>query len=72
MFIQTLSQFALDRARVALSNGLAFGPPGAGYARMNLACAPGTITEADSRLAQAAGNGARSTPALLAGDGCRG
>ncbi len=51
------AQFALDRARVALSNGPAFGPPGAGYARMNLACAPGTITEAVSRLAQAAGNG---------------
>jgi cystathionine beta-lyase len=51
------AQFALDRARVALSNGSAFGPPGAGYARMNLACAPGTITEAVSRLAQAAGNG---------------
>jgi cysteine-S-conjugate beta-lyase len=49
------AQFALDHARVALSNGPAFGPPGTGYARMNLACAPGTITEAVTRLARAAG-----------------
>lgn len=49
------AQFALDHARVALSNGPAFGPPGTGYARMNLACAPGTITEAVARLARAAG-----------------
>jgi len=42
---------ALERARVALSSGPAFGPPGVGRARMNLACAPATITEAVTRLA---------------------
>ncbi len=49
------AQFALDRARVALSHGPAFGRQGTGYARMNLACAPGTIIEAVSRLTRAAG-----------------
>jgi cysteine-S-conjugate beta-lyase len=49
------ARFALDRARVALSSGPAFGPPGAGHARMNLACAPATVTEAVTRLARAAG-----------------
>ena len=49
------AQFALDHAKVALSSGPAFGSQGAGYARMNLGCAPGTITEAVARLAQAAG-----------------
>jgi cystathionine beta-lyase len=39
---------------VALSNGPAFGPQGSGHARMNLACAPGTIIEAVARLARAA------------------
>jgi cystathionine beta-lyase len=49
------AQFALARAKVALSNGPAFGPPGTGHARMNLACAPDTIIEAVARLARAAG-----------------
>ncbi|HEX9042986.1 MAG TPA: hypothetical protein VF838_18545 [Trebonia sp.] len=49
------AQFALERARVALSSGPAFGPQGAGRARMNLACAPGTIIEAVTRLAGATG-----------------
>jgi cystathionine beta-lyase len=49
------AQFALDHAKVALSNGPAFGPPGTGHARMNLACAPDTIVEAVARLARAAG-----------------
>jgi len=49
------AQVALERARVALSSGPAFGPPGVGHARMNLACAPATITEAVTRLARAAG-----------------
>jgi cystathionine beta-lyase len=40
---------------VALSSGPAFGKEGAGYARMNLACAPETITEAVARLARAVG-----------------
>jgi cystathionine beta-lyase len=48
------ARFALEHARVALSNGLAFGPQGAGHARVNLACAPETVTEAVARLARAA------------------
>jgi len=47
------AQFALHHARVALSNGPAFGPQGTGHARMNLACAPDTIIEAVRRLAGA-------------------
>jgi cystathionine beta-lyase len=49
------AQFALERARVALVSGPAFGSQGAGHARMNVACAPGTIVEAVTRLARAAG-----------------
>ncbi|MEU6131853.1 aminotransferase class I/II-fold pyridoxal phosphate-dependent enzyme [Saccharopolyspora sp. NPDC047091] len=43
---------ALEHARVALSSGPAFGSPGAGFARMNLACAPETVVEAVDRLAR--------------------
>lgn len=42
---------ALREARVAFANGPAFGPPGAGHARMNIGCSPETITEAVRRLA---------------------
>lgn len=42
---------ARREARVALASGPAFGAPGIGHARMNLACAPETITEAVRRLA---------------------
>lgn len=45
---------ALREARVALNSGPTFGRPGAGHARMNLACAPDTVVEAVSRLARAA------------------
>jgi cystathionine beta-lyase len=48
------AQFALAHAKVALSPGPSFGPPGAGHARMNLACAPDTIIEAVARLSRAA------------------
>jgi cystathionine beta-lyase len=48
------AQFALPHAKVALSPGPSFGPPGAGHARMNLACAPDTIIEAVARLSRAA------------------
>src|ERR1700722_8772173 len=49
------AQFALSRAKVALSNGPSLGPQGIGHARINLACAPDTITEAVTRLARAIG-----------------
>lgn len=45
---------ARHHAKVALSSGPAFGAQGAGYCRMNLACAPDTIIEAVDRLAHAA------------------
>lgn len=41
------------RARVALSPGPDFGWQGTGYARMNIACAPETISEAVARIASA-------------------
>ena len=44
---------ALDVARVALNSGLTFGPSGAGFARLNLACSPEVLTEAVRRLAGA-------------------
>lgn len=40
----------LEHAKVALSNGPPFGDPGRGFARLNLACAPDTLTEAVARL----------------------
>ena len=49
------AQFALEHAKVALSSGPTFGVQGARHARMNLGCAPGTIIEAVTRLARAAG-----------------
>jgi cystathionine beta-lyase len=47
------AQRALDTARLALTSGLACGTGGAGYARMNVACAPETIAEAVARLSWA-------------------
>lgn len=47
------ARHAAEHAKVALSNGPSFGARGAGYARMNLACAPSTIIEAVDRLAAA-------------------
>lgn len=44
---------ALERARVALSNGPAFGAEGRGFARMNLGCAPEVVREAVERIAAA-------------------
>lgn len=46
---------ALTEGAVALVRGLDFGAEGAGWARMNLACAPETVVEAVDRLARAAG-----------------
>jgi len=45
------AEHALEHAKVALSNGPPFGAPGRGFARLNLACAPETLTEAVARLA---------------------
>lgn len=46
----------LEHAKVALVSGLDFGAPGAGFARLNLACAPETIVEAVRRIATALGD----------------
>ncbi|MET7669250.1 MalY/PatB family protein [Micromonospora luteifusca] len=43
----------LDRGRVALNSGLAFGTGGGGHVRLNLATAPELITEAVRRMATA-------------------
>jgi cysteine-S-conjugate beta-lyase len=43
--------YLLDTAKVALSSGPAFGSPGAGYARVNVACAPEVLVEAIDRIA---------------------
>ncbi len=40
----------LEHARVALSNGPAFGLQGRGFVRMNLACGPEVLTDAVSRI----------------------
>ncbi|MCO5294781.1 MAG: aminotransferase class I/II-fold pyridoxal phosphate-dependent enzyme [Homoserinimonas sp.] len=47
--------YALEQARVALSNGPPFGKQGTGFARLNLACSPDILREAVDRLAKAAG-----------------
>jgi cystathionine beta-lyase len=44
---------ALDRAKVALSPGPAFGTPGRGFVRLNFGCSPEVLGEAVSRLANA-------------------
>ncbi|MET4636973.1 aminotransferase class I/II-fold pyridoxal phosphate-dependent enzyme [Mycetocola sp. 2940] len=41
----------LEEARVALSAGSEFGEPGAGFARMNIACSPELLDEAIRRIA---------------------
>ncbi|MEO9329539.1 MalY/PatB family protein [Gordonia aurantiaca] len=41
----------LDRGKVALHYGPAFGAPGRGFARLNVACAPDVLTEAIERIA---------------------
>ena len=41
----------LERGRVALHNGPAFGRQGSGFARLNVACSPEVLTEAITRIA---------------------
>jgi cystathionine beta-lyase len=49
------AELFLQAGRVALSPGLSFGFPGAGYARLNFACSPDILTEAVSRMARTIG-----------------
>jgi len=48
--------FFLERARVALNNGAAFGPGGEGYVRLNFACPRATLIEALERMRNALEN----------------
>jgi cystathionine beta-lyase len=45
--------FFLREAKVALSDGAAFGPPGRGFVRINFATSPSILTEALERMAEA-------------------
>ena len=56
----------IDQGRVALNSGLAFGEPGRGFARINLACNPSTVVEAVRRIAATVA-AAPARPAALAG-----
>ncbi|CAA7601622.1 cystathionine beta-lyase [Acididesulfobacillus acetoxydans] len=52
---EALQEFLLKSARVALNAGYTFGPGGAGFARMNIACPRVTLQEGLSRIARAVG-----------------
>jgi cysteine-S-conjugate beta-lyase len=45
--------FLLERARIALSDGAEFGPPGLGFVRLNFATAPAILDEILDRLGSA-------------------
>ncbi len=45
--------FFLDRAKVALNDGTAFGAPGQGFVRLNFACPRSLLTEGLERMRQA-------------------
>jgi cysteine-S-conjugate beta-lyase len=47
------SEALLERGRVALNPGPAFGPPGAGFARLNIGTSPALVEEAVTRIAKA-------------------
>jgi cystathionine beta-lyase len=46
-------QFFLDRARVALSDGAEFGPPGQGWVRLNFGTSPSILDQVVERMATA-------------------
>jgi cysteine-S-conjugate beta-lyase len=49
------SEALLERGRVALNPGPAFGPPGAGFARLNVGTSPALVEEAVNRIAKGVG-----------------
>ena len=51
------SKEILERGRLALSPGPAFGPQGAGFARLNIGTSPALVEEAVQRIARAVGRG---------------
>jgi len=48
--LQAPDRFFLERARVALNSGAAFGRGGEGFARLNFACRRALLTEALERM----------------------
>lgn len=53
---EELNTFFLEKAKVAMNNGISFGNSGAGFMRMNLACPRVIIVEALERIANAVRN----------------
>jgi cystathionine beta-lyase len=51
------AEVILERGRLALNSGLAFGEPGRGFARLNIATRPELIDEAVRRIRQAVDGG---------------
>ena len=47
---KALSQFFLEQAKVAMNEGSTFGPGGAGFMRMNIACPRSRLVEALNRI----------------------
>jgi len=50
---EELMKFLINRAKLGLNDGLAFGPNGAGFARMNIGCPRRTLEEGLHRLTKA-------------------
>jgi cystathionine beta-lyase len=48
-----LKSFMIEKARVGLEDGTIFGPEGAGFQRMNIACPRSTLGEALKRIEKA-------------------
>jgi cystathionine beta-lyase len=51
-----LKSFLVDKAKVGLNDGLAFGEPGRGFARLNFACPRAVLAEGLDRIAAALAN----------------
>jgi len=51
--------FFLDRAKVALNDGAAFGQPGRGFVRLNFACPRALLTDGLERMRRALAEHAR-------------
>ena len=49
---QVLTEFFLQQARVAFSDGVAFGPGGDGFVRLNFGCPRSMLLEALERMKQ--------------------
>ncbi|MCC1493889.1 MalY/PatB family protein [Cognatishimia sp. F0-27] len=58
---EALTRFLRHKARWAVTRGIAFGPQGAGFARLNIACPRARLIEALDRLERAAQDHMEST-----------